>query len=78
MIGNLKSEETILSKTFTQTSEKLYDRHDYRLVSNNNESIVFGNYHDVRQVWHSTPPGILSHVEVLDKKKMKTKNKGFG
>ena len=77
MIENSKSEGTILGKHFTQTSEELYDRHDYRLVSKNNEDIIFRNYHDVQQVWCSTPPGILSHVEVLDKPKKKKTNGGF-
>lgn len=63
--------------TFTQTSDKLYDRHNYRIVSFDNTSVVLNNYQDVFLVWRSTPEGILSHVEVLDKKE-KLSKKGFG
>jgi hypothetical protein len=76
MIGNLKPEENVL-RTFTQTSDALYDKHDYCLISNDKKSVIFDNYYDVQQVWRSMPEGILSHVEVLDKKQPKTKNKGF-
>lgn len=76
MIGNLEPEENVF-KTFTQTSDKLYDKHDYRLVSKDKKSVIFDNYHDVKQVWYSMPKEILSHIEVLDKKQPKTKNKGF-
>lgn len=65
---------------FTQTSEELYDRHDYRIVSVDNTSIILDNYQDVFLVWRSTPVGTLSHVEVLDKKikKITKSKKGFG
>ena len=67
-------------EVFTQTSDELYENHDYRIVSFDNTSIVLDNYQDVFLVWRSTPVGVLSHVEVLDKKnKKRTKiKKGFG
>lgn len=67
-------------KVFTQTSDGLYDRHDYRIVSNDNTSIILNNYSDAFLVWRSTPIGTLSHIEVLDKtnKKDKKSKKGFG
>lgn len=78
MIGNLEPEENILPKTFTQTSDELYERHDYRLVYQNGLKKVFDNYQDLFQVWYSSPKETLSHVEVLDKKTKKEKNKkGF-
>lgn len=61
-------------KTFTQTSDKSYDRHDYRLVLTDGREIVFGNYEDVQLTWFQTASHFLSHVEVLDKKQ---KSKGF-
>lgn len=56
-------------ETFTCTSDKLYDRHNYKLVLSDGNSIVFDNYEDVQNIWMKSPPESLSHVEVLDKKK---------
>ena len=61
-------------KTFKQTSDNPYDRHDYKLVLSNGKEIIFDNYEDVQVTWFQTAPQFLSHVEVLDKK---TKSKGF-
>lgn len=44
MIGNLEPEENVLPKTFTQTSDELYEKHDYRLVYENGMKKVFDNY----------------------------------
>ena len=78
MIGNLEPEENILPKTFTQTSNELYERHDYRLVYQNGLKKVFDNYQDLFQEWYTSPKENFSYVEVLDKKQKKEKNKkGF-
>jgi len=66
-----------LPKTFSQTCDKLYDRHDYRVNFSNGNSLVFDNYEDVQRTWFQTPHQFLGYVEVLDKKKIKTKSKGF-
>jgi len=58
-------------KTFKQTCDKPYDRHDYKLVYSNGESIILDNYEDVHLNWFQTPQQFLSHVEVLSKKKSK-------
>jgi hypothetical protein len=66
-----------LPKNFEQTSDEPYVRHEYKLVYSNDQSVVFDNYEDLRRSWWETPDQFLSHVEVLDKKKKKTKTKGF-
>jgi len=68
---------TELPEFFKQTSDEPYIRHDYRVVYKNSNSIVFDNYEDVQVTWFQTPHQLLGHIEVLDKKKEKTKSKGF-
>lgn len=63
-----------LPKTFSQTCDKPYDRHDYKFFYSNGNSVIFDNYEDVQRTWFQTPHQFLSHVEVLEKKKPK---KGF-
>lgn len=64
-----------MSKIFTQTCDKPYLRHHYKLVYSNNKHVIFDNYEDIQQTWFQTPKQFLSHVEVLD---IKQKAKGFG
>lgn len=54
---------------FTCTSEKNYDRHDYKVVRNDGKSVTVGSWDQVTEIWWNTPSQSLSHVEVLDKKK---------
>ncbi len=61
---------------FTQTSDKLYDRHNYKLVYSNGQEVIYDNYQDVRESWWNTPSDFVRHIEVLDKKDKKDK-KGF-
>lgn len=65
-----------LPKNFKQTSEKPYDRHDYKVIDIHGQELIFDNYEDVQLTWWNNP-AFLSHVEVLDKKKEKNKTKGF-
>ena len=58
---------------FTHTSDDLYDRHHYKIVSNSGESITVDNWEDARVVWWNKKT-FLSHVEVITPKK---KSKGF-
>tara|TARA_R100000479_G_scaffold126221_1_gene65613 strand:+ start:89 stop:343 length:255 start_codon:yes stop_codon:yes gene_type:complete len=58
---------------FEQSSYDDYDRHHYRVVSKNGESIVVDDYMMAREIWWNKKM-FLSHIEVLDKKK---KSKGF-
>lgn len=57
---------------FAQTSDELYDRHDYKIVSKSGESSVVDNWESVQLIWFQRG-SLLSHIEVLDKK-----SKGFG
>ena len=58
---------------FAQTSDEPYDRHQYRFVYSNDQSIVFDSWEQVQSEWLTTPALIKSHIEVLDKKQ---KSKG--
>ena len=58
---------------FTHTSDDLYDRHHYKIVSNSGETITVDNWEDARVVWWNKKT-FLSHVEVITPKK---KSKGF-
>ena len=63
-----------VTETFKQTSDKLYDRHNYKLVYSNGQEVIYDNYQDVQESWWNTPSDFVSHIEVLDKKD----KKGFG
>lgn len=65
-----------MTKTFTQTSDALYDKHDYKVVYTNGQSTTVDCYEDVYRIWVNTPQELVSHVEVLNKKANK-KKKGF-
>lgn len=65
-----------LPKTFKQTCDKPYDRHDYKVIDIHGQELIFDNYEDVQLTWWNSST-FLSHVEVLDKQKVKTKTKGF-
>lgn len=54
------------TKTFKQTSDKLYDRHHYKIVFEDDDWITVEHYEDVYQVWHQFKGA--DHVIVLDKK----------
>ncbi len=58
-------------KVFKQTSDEPYDRHNYKLVTDNGGELVFDNYEDVQVYWFQHGGNFLSHIEVLDKKKSK-------
>ena len=65
---------TGLPAFFEQTSDEPYDRHDYRLVLNNGESVQTDVYEDIKAAWFQLPALFKSHIDVLDKK---TKPQGF-
>jgi len=58
---------------FKVSSEGLYDRHDYKIVSKTGESVVVDNWETAQLTWFQKG-AFLSHIEVLDKKE---KSKGF-
>jgi len=53
---------------FTQTSNKPYLRHDYKIHFMNKKPELFNNYQDMIQTWFQTPNEMLDYVEVLDYK----------
>lgn len=65
----------MLDKTFKQTSDEPYIRHNYKLVYSNGQEVFFDNYMDVQAAWWNTPSDFVSHVEVLDIPEKK--KKGF-
>ena len=66
---------TGLPKFFKQTSDKLYNRHCYKLVGINQNELIFDSWEQVQAYWFQAPSQFLSHIEVLDKKKKS--NGGF-
>ena len=62
---------TGLPEFFEQTSDKPYDRHNYKIVYTTGESKVVESWEEVNIEWFTRP--FLSCVEVLDKKQ---KSKG--
>ena len=68
-----------LPEFFKQTSDEPYDRHIYRFIDSNNNSIIVESYEQVYEKWFNTPSMLKSRIEVLDKttnKKKKSKG-GF-
>ena len=63
------------SRYFSQTSDKLYDRHHYKIVCNT-KSFVVESWDEVQEWWwnNSNLPTFDAVVHVLDKPKS---NKGF-
>jgi hypothetical protein len=57
-----------MSNIFTQTSNKPYIRHNYRICYTNKKTKTVDNYQDVLQIWFQTPNEMLDYVEVLDYK----------
>tara|TARA_B100000927_G_C16333018_1_gene416101 strand:- start:565 stop:795 length:231 start_codon:yes stop_codon:yes gene_type:complete len=64
---------------FSQTSNKMYDRHHYKVVSKNGDEKVVNSWEDVSCIWWNKK-NILSHVEVLDISTVDKKRQqiGFG
>jgi hypothetical protein len=61
-------------KIFQQTSDEPYLRHDYKVIFENGEEVIFDNYEDVQVTWFQNGGNFLSHIEVLDRKQ---EAKGF-
>ena len=56
---------------FSQTCDKPYDRHDYKVIFNDGTHQFFDNYEEAQLLWWNRNGNFLSHIEVLDKKKTK-------
>ena len=61
---------------FAQTCDEPYDRHQYRFVYSNEQSVIFESYERAQQEWFNTPTMFKSRIEVLDIKEKKQKLKG--
>ena len=66
---------TGLPAFFEQTSDELYDRHNYRLVLTDGRTIESDVYEDIKAAWFQLPALFKSHIDVLDKPR--TKPQGF-
>ena len=63
---------------FTETCDKSYDRHNYRVYFKDGNSRVFDNWEDAQAFWlQFTATKLLQSVEVIDKPQKRTKAKGF-
>lgn len=62
---------------FKQTSDKLYDRHLYKIVYLNNNKKIFDNYYDTIDEWNASNKDLVSHIEVLDNNRSNKSKKGF-
>jgi len=61
---------------FTQSCDKPYDRHSYKIVLASGESVITDDYMKVMATWFQNPASFLSHVEIIDKPKTR-QSKGF-
>ena len=61
---------------FSQTSDKLYDRHNYKIVSSSKTTFIVESWQEVQEWWWNNChlPTFDAVVHVLDKPKS---NKGF-
>ena len=57
---------------FEQSSYEDYDRHHYKVVGKNGDSIVVEDYMSAQEIWWNRKV-FLSHIEVLDKPKKESK-----
>lgn len=57
------------TETFTQTSHEPYDRHKYKLFYANGKVETYEWYDEVISRWLQVPPGYVTLVEVIDRKK---------
>jgi hypothetical protein len=67
-----------MTQTFTCTSDAPYDRHNYELDLKSGKKVFFENWGDAQGYWfvHAQIPDFLDLINVIDKKK--SKSKGFG
>jgi hypothetical protein len=63
--------------TFTQTSDKPYDRHQYKVVLNNEKIFIFDSWEEANQFWWNSPNKMNSHIEVIDRSETDS-GRGFG
>ena len=64
-----------MTKTFTQTSDGLYDRHRYKIIAKNGDVVVVDNWAQAHEICGQIT--ILDRIEVLDSPQTGP-SKGFG
>lgn len=66
-----------MTTTFKQTSNKLYDRHDYEVYLKSGKKVFFNNWEDTFSYWWEKRqiPEFLDYIIVKDKQNLK--GKGF-
>ena len=62
---------------FTVTSDEPYDRHTYKVVYHGGKEKVVDSWEEVQSIWWNSVSHFVSHVEVMDRKKTKTKGGEF-
>ena len=62
---------------FTVTSDEPYDRHTYKVVYHGGKEKVVDSWEEVQSIWWNSVSCFVSHVEVMDRKKTKSKGGGF-
>ena len=62
---------------FTVTSDEPYDRHTYKVVYYGGKEKVVDSWEEVQSIWWNSVSYFVSHVEVMDRKKTKSKGGGF-
>ena len=67
-----------LPEFFEQTSDEPYDRHDYRLISTDGNSVVMHDWQSVSAAWFQLPAMFKDRIEVLDKPKPRKTTKAIG
>ena len=53
---------------FTVSSNDLYDRHQYKIVSRTGDEIIVSSWEEANLIWFEKKD-LLSHIEVLNEQK---------
>lgn len=64
-----------MTTIFKQTSDQLYDRHDYEVYLKSEKKVFFDNWEDTFRYWweNRQVPDFLDYIVVKDKQKVKSK-----
>lgn len=64
-----------MTTIFKQTSDQLYDRHDYEVYLKSEKKVFFDNWEDTFRYWweNRQVPDFLDYIVVKDKQKIKSK-----
>ena len=65
------------SRYFSQTSDKLYDRHHYKIVSKNYATFIVESWQEVQEWWWNNCNSLNFDAVVHVVNKPRKKSKGF-